>query len=235
MNKYQKIIVITGTRKGIGLELTKHFLEQGHIVIGCSRRKSEFTHKSYEHYIVDVSDEKSVVKMIRSIKKIHGSIDVLLNNAGIAAMNALLLTPLSTFKKVFDTNVQGTFLFLRETAKTMIKQRRGRIINYSTVAAALDLEGEAIYAASKAAVESLTRVASKELGQYGITVNAIGPTPIETDLIKLVPKNKIDELIEKQAIRRLGLYEDVTNVIDFLIAEESDFITGQTIYLGGVN
>jgi 3-oxoacyl-[acyl-carrier protein] reductase len=116
----------------------------------------------------------------------------------------------------------------------MMKSKKGSIVNYSTVAVPLDLEGEAVYAASKSAVESLTRVSSKELAPYGIRVNAIGPTPIPTDLIKAVPKNKIDELINDQAIKRMGKESDVSNVIDFFISPDSDFITGQVIYLGGV-
>lgn len=97
------------------------------------------------------------------------------------------------------------------------------------------LEGEAIYAASKAAVETLTRVLARELAPLGITCNAVGPTPIETDLIRGVPRAKIDRLLASQAIHRLGQPTDVANVIDFFLRPESDFITGQVIYLGGVS
>ena len=117
----------------------------------------------------------------------------------------------------------------------MMKQKFGRIVNYTTVASALRLDGEAIYAASKSAIENFTQTIAKEVATYGITVNAIGPTPVETDLIKAVPKNKIQELLEKQAIKRFGNFEDIKNVIDFFIDKKSDFITGQIIYLGGVH
>tara|TARA_B100000767_G_scaffold77782_1_gene74456 strand:+ start:9003 stop:9704 length:702 start_codon:yes stop_codon:yes gene_type:complete len=230
-----KVIFITGARKGIGRFLAEHFLSQGHSVIGCSRRDSDLEHKSYNHYLVDVSDEKNVVKITRRIVKEHGSIDVLLNNAGIAAMNAFLLTPGTTAERVFGTNTLGTFFMMREVSKTMIKKRQGRIVNFSTVAVPLRLEGEAVYAASKAAVESLTQIGARELAPYSITVNAIGPTPIATDLIKLIHKNKINALIERQAIQRLGTFEDVLNVVEFLIDDRSSFVTGQTLYLGGVN
>jgi 3-oxoacyl-[acyl-carrier protein] reductase len=96
------------------------------------------------------------------------------------------------------------------------------------------LEGEAIYAASKIAVEKLTKIMAKEVGNWGITINCIGPTPIDTDLIRAVPKNKIDKLLDQQAIKRLGSYGDVSNAIDFFIRKESSFITGQIIYLGGL-
>ena len=150
-------------------------------------------------------------------------------------MNHFLLTPFYTMEKVIRTNVFGTMLFSREVSKVMMKNKKGRIINYSTVAVPLNLEGEAVYAASKSAVESLTKVTAKELVEYGITVNAIGPTPIATDLIKNVPNKKIEELIEKQTIKRLGEVTDIINVLDFFMKEESRFITGQIIYLGGIN
>ena len=92
-----------------------------------------------------------------------------------------------------------------------------------------------LYAASKAAVESLTKIASKEFGSFGITVNAIGPTPVPTDLIKNVPKEKMDNLLAQQAIKRFGNINDLLNVIDFFIDDKSEFITGQVLYLGGIN
>ena len=230
-----KRIVITGTRKGIGKALAEHFLSAGWQVIGCSRGESSIAHREYEHFALDVSDEAAVIDMARSIKKAHGHIDALLNNAGIASMNHALLTPGATVNRILQTNVVGTFLFCREMAKLMRKSRAPRIVNFTTVAHPLNLEGEAIYAASKAAVESLTRILARELAEMNITVNAIGPTPIATDLIRGVPETKMTALIARQAIRRLGENRDVINTIDFFLKPESDFITGQIIYLGGVN
>ena len=230
-----RVIVITGARKGIGKELSEYYLNKDDIVIGCSRGEGTIEHKNYRHFVLDVSDEKAVIKMIRSIKKEFRRIDVLLNNAGIASMNHFLTTPLQTVQNMFATNFFGTFIFSREVSKVMMKQKFGRIVNYTTVASALRLDGEAIYAASKSAIENFTQTIAKEVASYGITVNAIGPTPVETDLIKTVPKNKIQELLEKQAIKRFGNFEDIKNVIDFFISEKSNFITGQVIYLGGVH
>jgi len=149
-------------------------------------------------------------------------------------MNHILLTPLSSVKKIFDVNVIGTFLFSREAVKLMSKNKYGRIVNFSTVAVPLKIEGEAVYAASKAAIKTFTEILAKEVSGLNITVNAIGPTPIKTDLIKSVPIEKIDKLIESQAIKRFGEFEDVANVIDFFIQKRSSFITGQTLFLGGV-
>lgn len=229
-----KSVVITGTRKGIGKYLAERFLAAGWVVSGCSRGEASMTHDRYTHYRLDVSNEKEVVRMVREVARGVG-IDALVNNAGMAAMNHLLLSSGTTGRSIFECNFFGTFFFLREAAKIMQRAKRGRIVNFTTVAVALDLEGEALYASSKAAVEKLTRVAARELGDFGITVNAVGPTPVKTDLIRQVPADKIDALLSRQAIKRFGEMEDVARVVDFFLDERNDFVTGQIIYLGGIN
>jgi 3-oxoacyl-[acyl-carrier protein] reductase len=230
----RKVFLITGSRKGIGRNLAEYYLKNDNIVFGCSRSVSNLTHKDYYHFCLDVSDEKQVRQLFSEIRKKCGRLDVLINNAGAASLNHILLTPLETVNKLMSTNFIGTFLFSREAAKLMQKNKYGRIVNFSTIAVPLNLEGEAIYASSKSAVEQLTKIMAKEVGSLGITVNAIGPTPVDTDLIKTVPANKINELLSQQVIKRKGTFADVKNVIDFLVKNESDFITGQIIYLGGV-
>ena len=229
-----KSFIITGTRKGIGKEIAEYYLSLGHTVAGCSRGQSSIQHSNYIHFELDISEEKAVISMVKQVNKSFGKVDFLLNNAGIAAMNHLLTTPLETAHKVFNTNFFGTFLFTREVAKVMIKQKQGCIVNYTTVASPLNLSGEAVYAASKASIESLTKITAKELAPFGIRVNAVGPTPISTDLIRNVPRNKLEEVISQQIIRRFGKIDDIINVIDFFISDRSDFITAQTIFLGGV-
>jgi 3-oxoacyl-[acyl-carrier protein] reductase len=229
-------MIITGTRKGIGRYLVDHYVAKGYLVAGCSREAFEgATPENYHHYRADVADEMAMVSMVRDVHKRFGAVTALVNNAGIASMNHLMLTPLSTVQRVFSTNVFGTFVGMREVAKVMMKAGYGRIVNFATVATPLNLEGEAAYAASKAAVESLTRVAAREFASFNVTVNAVGPTPVLTDLIRTVPKRKMDALIAMQAIRRMGEHRDIANVIDFFLSRESDFVTGQTIYLGGIN
>ena len=230
-----KVVVITGTSKGIGKAMALYYLNKNFVVAGCSRSSSSIDDENYRHFELDITDEKAVVIMVRAIKKEFKKIDILINNAGIASMNHILTTSNESISKLFNTNFLGTFLFTREVAKVMMKEKYGRVINFSTVAKPLRLEGEAVYAASKAAIESFTQTSSKELSTFNITVNAIGPTPIETDLIKAVPKDKIEDLLNKQTIKRFGTFEDIINVIDFFIDDRSSFITGQIIYLGGVN
>jgi 3-oxoacyl-[acyl-carrier protein] reductase len=229
------VMIVTGTRKGIGRYLLDYYLKKGYIVIGCSRGPVTDKLAQYEHFCLDVSDEEKVLDMVRQVANRHGKIDILVNNAGIASMNHILLTPGSIVEKIFSTNVTGTFLFVREVGKVMAKQKYGRIVNIVTVATPLKLEGEAIYASSKAAIASFTEVAARELAPFNVTVNAVGPTPIETDLISGVPKSKIASLIGRQAIKRMGQLRDISNVIDFFISKDSDFVTGQIVYLGGIS
>lgn len=228
------VIAITGTRKGIGRFLAERYLERGWRVMGCSRDASDLADPGYRHFELDVGDEAAVTRMMREVARDAGRLDALINNAGIASMNHALLTPGATMTRIFRTNVFGSFLFCREAAKLMGRRKTGRIVNFATVATPLKLEGEAVYAASKAAVVSLTQVLAYEFAPLGVTVNAVGPTPVPTDLVGSVSQDKMDQLIARQAIRRYGTMEDVLNVCDFFLRPESDFVTGQTIYLGGI-
>jgi 3-oxoacyl-[acyl-carrier protein] reductase len=228
------VTVITGTSRGIGAHLVRHYVGLGHRVVGCSRRDVDWGLDGYTHFALDVSDEGEVKRLFADTRQRLGRVDHLINNAGIASMNHSLVTPVSTVHDILNTNLVGAFLFCREAAKQMKKRGYGRIVNFSTVAVPLKLAGEAVYAASKAAVESLTEVLARELAEFGITINAIGPVPTETDLIRSVPTDKIEHLVSLQAIPRLGSFEDIANVVDFFLKPESSMVTGQTVYLGGV-
>lgn len=231
----RQVFIITGSSRGIGKCLAEHYLEKSQVVCGCSRGEGEVTHPNYRHFSMDVSDEAAVKKMTLNIVKEFDRIDVLINNAGIASMNHTFLMPKKTLETVYQTNVFGSFVFMREVGKVMARQKQGRIVNFTTVATPMHVEGEAAYASSKAAIESLTRIIARELAPYNITVNAVGPTPIYTDLIKNVPPEKIDGLLKRQAFPRFAEMSDISNVIDFFIRPESAFITGQVIYLGGIS
>ena len=228
------IVLITGTRKGIGKYLAEYYTSKGYQVIGCSRNEIDFELDNYQHFCLDVSDEDLVKNMFSDVRREYGRLDILINNAGIASMNHSFLTPIDTARKILDTNVIGTFIFSRESSKLMKKNQFGRIINFSTFAVPFKLEGEAIYAASKAAIITLTEILAREYTDFGITVNAVAPPAVQTDLIRGVPKEKMQNLLQRQAIHRYGNPEEVCNVIDFFVKPESKMVTGQIVYLGGV-
>jgi 3-oxoacyl-[acyl-carrier protein] reductase len=227
-----RVVLVTGTSRGLGRGLAEHFLANGAYVVGCSRKPSQLESPRYQHHLLDVADEDAMRAMFRHISRDLGRLDVLVNNAGIASMNLALLTTADTVDQILTTNVTATFVACREAARLM-RKGGGRIVNLVTVAVPLRLSGEAAYVASKAGVVALTEVLAREFGPMGITVNAVGPGPIETDLIAGIRNEVIDALLQQLVVRRKSTVADVANVIDFFVRPESDAITGQTIYLGG--
>jgi 3-oxoacyl-[acyl-carrier protein] reductase len=229
-----KVVLITGTRSGIGKHLARHFLELGAAVEGCSRKPPGWEAPGYTHHAVDVSDEAEVRGMVADIRKRHGRLDVAVNNAAVASMNLSLLTPASSVDKIMAINFRGTFLISRESAKLMKRNNYGRIINITSAAKDLRLPGEAIYASSKGAVETFTRLLAVEVAPLGITCNAVSPGLMETSLTKGVPGPAKEALIQRLAMKRLATLEDVDNAVEFFASPKSSYITGQVLHLGGV-
>jgi len=227
-------MIITGTRKGIGRKLVEYYLNKEYFIIGCSRGETDLVNDNYKHYCLDIADEYHVKNLFKYVHKDFKRLDVLINNAGVASMNHSLLTSVSTVKKILDTNVIGNFLFSRESAKIMKMNNFGRIVNFVTFAIPFKLEGEAIYAASKAAVVTLTEILSREYAPFNITVNAVAPPAVQTDLIRGVAVDKLNKLLSRQSIHRYGTPEEICSVIDFFLQPNNEMITGQTIYMGGL-
>jgi 3-oxoacyl-[acyl-carrier protein] reductase len=227
------VLLVTGTSKGIGQYLVKYFLQRGYQMAGCSRGESSLDIAGYFHVQADVADEGSVKTLVRTVREKFGRIDALINNAGIARMNLMMLTPAETADRIMSTNFRGTFLMSRECARIMVRQRSGRIVNFGTPAVPLESPGESVYAASKAAIVQLTKTMARELGPFGITCNVVSPGPTETELIRGMSEELRNELLSRHAIRRMGTFQDVANVVEFFLRPESSYVTGQVIYLGG--
>jgi 3-oxoacyl-[acyl-carrier protein] reductase len=226
-------ILITGTSRGIGAHLAEHYLRLGDTVIGCARSAASITSDRYTHVEMDVTAESSIRTLSRDVRARFGGLDVLINNAGVASMNPVALTPFETARRIVETNLLATFAFTHAALRLLRSSQAGRIVNFTTVAVPLRLEGEAMYAASKSAVETFTKVVAREAAPFGITCNAVGPCPVRTDLTASVGAERIERLIARQAIPRWAEFSDVANVVDFFLRPESAMITGQVIYLGG--
>lgn len=227
-------LLITGASKGLGRAMVEHYLALGDVVTGCSRSASDLEHAAYTHACLDVTDEQAVQRLFQDLRGRWGGLDVLVNNAGVASMNPIALMPLSTARRLVETSFLGTFLLTRAAVRLLRASQCPRIVNLTTVAVPLRLEGEAVYAAAKSAVETFTRVAAKELAGFGITCNAVGPSPVRTALTERVPEEKMTALLARQAISRWAEPDDVINVVDFFLRPESAMVTGQVVYLGGV-
>ncbi len=222
--------LITGTSQGLGLALAERLLAEGWIVHGFARGAQTLAHERFRAHVVDVTDENAVRAAVATISE-AGRIDLLVNNAGAASMNALLLTPGETAERLMRVNYLGTFHCLQAVGKVMVRQRSGLILNLTTVAVPLSLEGEAAYVASKAAVEALTKVAAKELAHSGVIVSAVGFGPVDTKLTRAVPKVALAKI--NTAIGRPE-GTTMTQVVDFLLAHMRTAEAGRIEYLGQI-
>ena len=233
--KNKPVMIITGTSKGIGSSLVNYYIKEGFQVVGCSRSDVSFKSQYYKHYLLDITDEPQVKAMFYEIRKKYQRLDILINNAGVNnTLSPVLLVSLSSALKTIETNVIGTFLFSREAIKIMKLNSFGRIINFGSMALKHEVEGEAIYTASKAAVVSFSKILAKEIYGFGITCNVISPSAIETDLMSNIKNDALVDVLNRNAIKKIGDVSDIIRLIDYLIKPESKGITGQSVFLGGV-
>ena len=226
------LALITGSSQGLGRALAERMLAEGWIVHGFARGPQSLTHEHFHAHAVDVTDEAAVRSEVAAVAA-SGRIDVLINNAGSAALNAFLLTPGKVAENLMRVNYLGTFHCLQAVGKVMVRQRGGLVINLTTVAVPLSLEGEAAYVASKAAVEALTKVAAKELASQGVRVIALGLGPVDTKLTRAVPKAALAK-INGAIGRPQGTAMD--EAVDFILSRLRDpgIKSGSVEYLGTV-
>ena len=222
----KKKFFITGTSRGIGHSLAIDYLAAGHSVIGCSRSESTINDPNYCHYIVDLSSEESIRTLFFKMREDDVVFDVLVNNAGSAFMNHILLTPPKDVEKIMNINFVSLFHITKESVKIMrANGESGRIINLVSIASSLNIEGESVYIASKSAVSAFTRSMVRELSPFGITINAIGVPLMNIGLVEKVPLHLKETILSKQGFKRFGETKDISNVISFLMKEESSYIS----------
>ena len=231
-----RVIVITGTRKGIGRFLAEYYLAQNMIVCGCSRSACDLDNSKYIHYELDVADEKAVEKMVNDIYKRFRKIDYLVNNAGILDHGTAAIDSVKDedINAVIDINAKGTIYFTREVAKVMAEQKSGAIVNTASVAGVVG-NGGAAYVASKGAVIALTKNVALRMASIGVRCNAVCPGTVNTpmtssDNLKNLDMNMLGAIMAHMDKNvPICQPEDVANTILFLASDEAKAITGQII------
>ena len=238
-----KVALVTGASRGIGKAIACKLAREGAKVIinyNGSKEKAEAVKSEIEAaggqaevYQCDVSDYTACETFIQTVIKEEGSLDILVNNAGITKDGLLMKMSEEDFDKVLDTNLKGAFNTIRFASRQMLRQKGGRIINMSSVVGVSGNAGQANYAASKGGVIGLTKAAARELASRGITVNAIAPGFIETDMTDVL-SDKVKEASEAQIpLGHFGKPEDVAAAAAFLASEEAGYITGQVLHVDG--
>ena len=239
----KKTALVTGAGKGIGRAIALALAKMGVLVIvnyrGSKEQAEETVQKiremgqEAEAYPCDVSDFQAVETMMKIIVSKYGRLDILVNNAGITKDGLILKMSEEDFDKVVDTNLKGTFHTIRHASRQMIRQRSGRIINISSVSGVMGNPGQANYAAAKAGIIGLTKTMAKELGSRGITVNAIAPGFIETDMTAVLSESVQQNIQAQIPLGHFGKPEDVAAAVAFLASEEAGYITGQVLCVDG--
>jgi 3-oxoacyl-[acyl-carrier protein] reductase len=242
-NNSKRTIVVTGGSKGIGQAICVAFAGPGaNIFFNFS--SDEAFGRPTEHKIsaaggsgrgmrVNVACEKDVAVFFKTILDQTGRIDVLINNAGITRDNLVLRMKESDWDAVMDVNLKGAFLCIKAAARTMIQQRFGRIINITSIAGVAGNPGQANYSASKAGLIGLTKTAARELASRNITVNAIAPGFIETDMTAPLPEKTKSDIISQIPLGRAGTVDDVAQLAVFLASDAAGYNTGQIIHING--
>jgi len=224
------MIIVTGASKGLGKSICDNLIKSGKKVIGLARDTSNLNFKSYD---CDVSDFDRLKAISKELKKDNIKVEGLINAAGIAAMNLALTTPQSTTKRIIETNLLGTIYTTQAFLPLLIRNKKGSIINFSTIAVNLSLKGESIYVASKAGVEGFTKSFAREAADFNVTVNCIAPGPINTNLIKGISEKQLEKIIKQQIFTKMHTHNDVCDLVDLLLDEKSRRITGEILNVGG--
>lgn len=224
------MILVTGASRGLGRDICERLVSKGIEVIGVSRTSST---SSFESLTYDVSSAIQVKELAKLLRNSGHKVEGLVNAAGIASMNLALTTPLETSKRIVETNLLGTIYCSQAIGPLLIRNGGGTVINFSTIAVALALSGEAVYAASKAGVEGFTRAFAREMAGFNVRVNCIAPGPIATDLIRGVSDKQVSEIVSRQILPRQFTPSDVSDLVELLLDPRSSSISGQVLNVGG--
>lgn len=239
-----KIAVITGCNRGIGRAVIERFAAEGANIIACTRTISEQLQNYYLNLeagtgvriypiTFDLSDAESIKTGMHSIQALRLPIDILVNNAGIASGGLMLMSSMDELSRVFQVNYFALVQITQYIGKLMMRQKKGCIINMTSVLGLDARAGATSYGASKAAVALFTRSVAKEFGNFGIRVNAIAPNLVDTEMAHMMEEKSFNSMIDGSALKRMATPEEIANTVLFLASDESSYITGQIIRVDG--
>jgi 3-oxoacyl-[acyl-carrier protein] reductase len=238
-----QVAVVTGAGRGIGHAIAVRLASEGARVASVSRTEANAKKTAEEinaarpdaakAYAVDVAEQDGVQKAAAQILEDFGRVDILVNNAGVTRDGLSMRMPLEDWDTVLNTNLKGAFNFTQALMRSMIKQRSGRIINISSVIGLIGNAGQANYAASKAGLIGLTKSLARELASRGITVNAVAPGLIETDMTGVLSDEVRQSILGKVPLGKLGQPDDIAGAVAFLASAEAKYITGQVLTVDG--
>ena len=237
-----KIVLVTGATRGIGKAIALTLGNAGATIIGTATSKAGANNVSQilddnkisgKGIVLDVTDNNQISSLDESIKKDFGSVDILVNNAGITKDNILLRMKEDEWEDIINTNLSSIYKMSKSVLRGMIKKRSGRIISITSVVGAMGNVGQSNYAASKAGIIGFTKSLAREVGIRGVTVNAIAPGFIETDMTNSLPKEQKEALASQIPMGRLGNADEVAQVVLFLAGDGGSYITGQTLHVNG--
>lgn len=239
----EKVAVVTGASRGIGRSVAIALAKEGATVIvnynGSVQKAEEVVNEivsaggKAEAYQCNVADFSQTEEFIKKIISVYGKIDILVNNAGITKDGLIMKMSEQDYESVLDINLKGAFNCIRHVTRQMMKQRFGRIINMSSVSGVMGNAGQANYCASKAGLIGLTKSVAREIATRGITVNAIAPGFIDTEMTDILSDKVKEMAIEQIPMKRFGSTEDVTNAVIFLASDRAGYITGQVLCIDG--
>jgi 3-oxoacyl-[acyl-carrier protein] reductase len=237
------VAIVTGASRGIGKACAIRLAKDGDTVVinyASNSAKAEETLNEIKAfggdgmiYKADVSKQEECNQMVKDIYKTYGGIDVLVNNAGIVRDQLLLTLTKENLDQCFELNVKGYFYMAQAVALKMFRNKKGVIINMSSVSGSFSLPGQTVYGATKGAVNTLTKTLAKEMAPYGIRCNAVAPGFIETEMLTSIPEEKKEEYLKVIPQHKLGTTEDIANVVSFLASDASKYMTGQILIIDG--
>jgi len=238
-----QVAVVTGAGRGIGHAIAVRLAKEGARVASVSRTEANAEKTASEinglradtakAYAVDVADQAAVQKAAGEIFEAFGRVDILVNNAGVTRDGLSMRMSMEDWDTVLNTNLKGAFNFTQAVMRPMIKQRSGRIINISSIAGLTGNAGQANYAASKAGLIGLTKTLARELASRGITVNAVAPGLIETDMTTVLSEEIRQSILQKVPLGKLGEPDDIAGAVAYLASPEAKYITGQVLTVDG--